>query len=191
MRLREQGYANGPNDLVEGVPLLTRLVSETLNVRLPEGARLAALPDAARRNEMEFHFALAPTRTQAVLELLHRFGIVADRQAFGLRQRLEGLLTGRIDLVYEVAGRYYLLDYKSNQLRSYDGNRLPRRCATASTTCSTCSTAWRCIAGCASGWAPATTSGGTWAGSATCSAAASTRSANTPRESTRSRCRRR
>ena len=121
--LREQGYT-GANDLVEGVPLLTGLVSATLNVRLPEGARLAALPDAARCNEMEFHFALAPTRIQEILDLLHRFGIVAGRQAFGLRQRLEGLLTGRIDLVYEFAGRYYLLDYKSNQLRDYDQQSL-------------------------------------------------------------------
>ena len=121
--LHEQGY-NGANDLVEGVPLLTRLVSETLNVRLPEGARLAALSDSARRNEMEFHFALAPTRIPEILGLLHRFGIVIERQAFGLRQRLEGLLTGRIDLVYEFDGRYYLLDYKSNQLRGYDQQSL-------------------------------------------------------------------
>ena len=39
-------------------------------------------------------------------------------------QRLEGLLTGRIDLVYEAAGRYYLLDYKSNQLRDYQAPAL-------------------------------------------------------------------
>ena len=121
--LREQGY-NSANDLDEGVPLLTGLVSETLNVRLPEGARLAALPDTARRNEMEFHFALAPTTIPQILGVLHRFGIIAERQAFGLRSRLEGLLTGRIDLVYEVAGRYYLLDYKSNYLRGYDAQAL-------------------------------------------------------------------
>jgi len=93
-------------------------------VRLPEGARLAALANAARCNEMEFHFALAPTRIPAILELLHRFGIVVERQVFGMRQRLEGLLTGRIDLVYEVDGRFYLLDYKSNQLRGYDQQAL-------------------------------------------------------------------
>jgi len=116
--LREQGYASAA-DLDEGIPLLTELVSETLNTRLPESARLAALPDNARRNEMEFHFALAPTAITELLAVLHRFGVVADRHAFGLRQRLEGLLTGRIDLVYAVAGRYYVLDYKSNQLRSY------------------------------------------------------------------------
>jgi exodeoxyribonuclease V beta subunit len=56
-----------------------------------------------------------------------------------LRQRLENLLTGRIDLVYEVDGRYYLLDYKSNQLRGYDQQSLARRYGTH-TTCSTSST---------------------------------------------------
>jgi len=121
--LRAHGY-NSEADLEEGVPLLTTLIAETLNVRLPEGARLAALADSARRNEMEFHLALAPTAMPALLELLHRYGIIAERQAFGLRARLEGLLTGRIDLVYEFAGRFYLVDYKSNQLRDYGAEAL-------------------------------------------------------------------
>lgn len=116
--LREHGYASEA-DLDEGVPLLTTLIAETLNVRLPEGARLADLPDASRLNEMEFHLAMAPTRLSAMLDLLHRHGIIVDRQGFGLRQRIEGLLTGRIDLVYEFDGRYYVVDYKSNQLRDY------------------------------------------------------------------------
>jgi exodeoxyribonuclease V beta subunit len=106
------------------VPLLTALIAETLNGRLPEGARLAALPDSARRNEMEFHLALAPTALPALLALLHHHGIIAERQGFGLRARLEGLLTGRIDLIYEFAGRYYLVDYKSNQLRDYAAEAL-------------------------------------------------------------------
>jgi exodeoxyribonuclease V beta subunit len=116
--LRDHGYASA-NDLEEGVPLLTGLIAETLNARMPEGTRLAMLPDAARRNEMEFHFALASTAITDVLALLHRFGIVAERNLFGQRHRLEGLLTGRIDLVYESAGRFYVVDYKSNQLRDY------------------------------------------------------------------------
>jgi exodeoxyribonuclease V beta subunit len=116
--LREQGYGS-TTDLDEGVPLLTALVTHTLNVRLPEGARLAQLPPGAQRAEMEFHVALAPTAVGDFLALLHAHGLVADRQAFGLRRRLEGLLTGFIDLVYEFDGRYYVLDYKSNQLRDY------------------------------------------------------------------------
>jgi exodeoxyribonuclease V beta subunit len=121
--LRAHGYGSEA-DLEEGVPLLTGLIAETLNVPLPDGARLAALPDSARRDEMEFHLALAPTAMPALLALLHRFGIVGERQAFGLRARLEGLLTGRIDLVYEHDGRFYVVDYKSNQLRDYGAEAL-------------------------------------------------------------------
>ena len=121
--LRDAGYSAAA-ELDEGVPLLTGLISETLNVRMPEGARLAALPAAARRNEMEFHFALAPTRVAEILAVMHRFGIVSQRQGFGARRRLEGLLTGRIDLVYEFEQRFYLLDYKSNRLPAYDAPTL-------------------------------------------------------------------
>ena len=116
--LREQGYASEA-DIDEGVPLLTSLVANTLNVRLPEGARLSELPAGARRAEMEFHLDLASTAVPEFLAQLHAHGLVSDRQAFGGRRRLEGLLTGFIDLVYEFDGRYYVLDYKSNQLRDY------------------------------------------------------------------------
>jgi exodeoxyribonuclease V beta subunit len=121
--LRAQGY-NSEADLEEGVPLLTALIAETLNTRMPEGARLTGVPDSARRKEMEFHLALAPTAMPALLDLLHHHGIIRERHAFGLRARLEGLLTGRIDLIYEFAGRYYIVDYKSNQLRDYAADAL-------------------------------------------------------------------
>ena len=116
--LRDFGYG-GAGLLDDGLSLLTRLVSETLNVPLPEGTRLAAVPLVARRNEMEFHLSLAPTTVDRLLALLHRHGIVAQRRAFGARRRLEGLLTGRIDLIYEASARYYVVDYKSNRLRDY------------------------------------------------------------------------
>ena len=121
--LRNGGYGSA-NDLTEGVPLLATLVGNTLNVALPEGVRLADLPPARRRPEMEFHFSLAPARVDAVLAQLHEHGLVAERQGFGSRERLEGLMTGFIDLVYEHQGRYYLLDYKSNQLPDYGDDAL-------------------------------------------------------------------
>ncbi|MCX7033218.1 MAG: UvrD-helicase domain-containing protein [Arenimonas sp.] len=121
--LRNGGYGSA-NDLAEGVPLLASLVGHTLNVVLPEGVRLADVPPAQRRPEMEFHFSLAPARVDAVLAQLHEYGLVSERQAFGTRERLEGLMTGFIDLVYEHDGRYYLLDYKSNQLPDYGDDAL-------------------------------------------------------------------
>jgi exodeoxyribonuclease V beta subunit len=116
--LRGEAYV-GDNDLAEGVPLLARLIRHTLTVRLPEGVRLADLPAPARRSEMEFHFALRSTPLDALLTLLHRHGLLREREKFGQRTRIEGLMTGKIDLVYEHAGLFYLLDYKSNQLPDY------------------------------------------------------------------------
>ena len=121
--LRSEGFA-GDDDTPEGVALLTTLVRNTLNVRLPEGARLCDLPDSARRNELEFHLGLEPVAVPAFIAVLHRHGVSTQRHGFGLRRRIEGLLTGRIDLIYRHDGRYYVLDYKSNQLPDYSPDTL-------------------------------------------------------------------
>ncbi|MFP7036410.1 exodeoxyribonuclease V subunit beta [Xanthomonas hortorum] len=125
--LQRGGYTQ--DELDDGLAMLTALIGHTLTVALPEGTTLAAVPEPQRRNEMEFHFAMRPTRVEALLALLHRFGVVSDRQAFGARQRLEGLMTGLIDLTYTVDGRWYVLDYKSNRLPSYDADALARAMA--------------------------------------------------------------
>jgi len=111
------GYAAA--ELEDGITLLTTLAGHTLTVPLPEGLRLAELPPAQRRPEIEFQFALAPTRVDRLLALLHRHGLLRGRQGFGGRRRLEGLMTGLIDLTYHHDGRWYVLDYKSNRLPGY------------------------------------------------------------------------
>ena len=116
-RLRAGGYP--AEDIDDGIAVLTPLIGHTLTVALPEGRRLADLPADRRRPEIEFQFALAPTRVDALLALLHRHGLLTARQGFGARRRLEGLMTGLIDLTYVVEGRWYVLDYKSNRLPGY------------------------------------------------------------------------
>ncbi len=116
-RLRAGGYP--AEDLDDGLAVLTPLIGHTLTVPLPEGVRLADLPAAQRRPEIEFQFALAPTRVDALLALLHRHGLLTARQGFGARRRLEGLMTGLIDLTYVHDGRWYVLDYKTNRLPGY------------------------------------------------------------------------
>ena len=116
--LLAEGYIDA--DLPDGIAALTPLVGHTLTVALPEGGRLCDLPIDARRAELEFHFALQPTSVDALLALLHAHGVLRDRSGFGLRRRLEGLVTGKIDLTYVGGDRYYLLDYKSNRLPDYD-----------------------------------------------------------------------
>jgi len=116
--LHEGGYAEA--DIDDGLAVLVPLVGQTLCTTLPEGVRLAEVPPDARRAEIEFHFAMQPTGVQALLALLHRHGLLRHRTAFGARARLEGLMTGLIDLTYGHDGRWYVLDYKSNQLPAYD-----------------------------------------------------------------------
>jgi exodeoxyribonuclease V beta subunit len=116
-RLRAGGYP--AEDIDDGINVLTPLIGHTLTVALPEGVRLADVPAGMRRPEIEFQFALAPTRVDALLALLHRHGLLTARQGFGARRRLEGLMTGLIDLTYVHDGRWYVLDYKSNRLPGY------------------------------------------------------------------------
>ena len=122
--LRSEGYVDA--DLDDGIAQLTTLVGQTLTAALPEGARLCDVPVASRRAEMEFHFAMQPTSVEALIATLHAHGVLRDRHAFGLRRTLEGLMTGKIDLVYAHGGRYYLLDYKSNRLPAYDAASIAR-----------------------------------------------------------------
>ncbi|MBL8257767.1 MAG: UvrD-helicase domain-containing protein [Pseudoxanthomonas mexicana] len=116
--LREGGYADA--EIVDGLDVLVPLVGHTLGTVLPEGVRLADVPADHRRAEIEFHFAMQPTGVPTLLALLHRHGLLRHRTGFGARQRLEGLMTGLIDLTYLHEGRWYVLDYKSNQLPAYD-----------------------------------------------------------------------
>ena len=125
--LREGGYAEA--DVGDGLDVLVPLVGHTLGTRMPEGVRLADLRADQRRAEIEFHFAMQPTGVPALLALLHRHGLLRHRIAFGSRPRLEGLMTGLIDLTYVHEGRWYVLDYKSNQLPAYDAANMQRAMA--------------------------------------------------------------
>ncbi|QNU15044.1 exodeoxyribonuclease V subunit beta [Thermomonas sp. XSG] len=116
--LRGEGY--GEDALDDGIALTTQLIGHTLTVALPEGTRLCDVPASERRPEIEFQFALQPVQVEALLALLHAHGIVRERDRFGARQRLEGLMTGLIDLTYRHGGKWYVLDYKSNRLPGYD-----------------------------------------------------------------------
>jgi exodeoxyribonuclease V beta subunit len=116
--LRDEGY--GADVLDDGLALTTQLVGQTLTVPLPEGVRLCDVPASERRPEIEFQFSLQPVQVDALLRLLHAYGVVRERHGFGLRQKLEGLMTGLVDLTYRHAGKWYVLDYKSNRLPGYD-----------------------------------------------------------------------
>ena len=122
--LGKEGY--GADVLDDGIALTTKLIGDTLTVALPEGVRLCDVPEDERRPEIEFQFALQPVQVDALLKLLHAHGVVRERHGFGLRQKLEGLMTGLIDLSYRHGGKWHVLDYKSNRLPAYDAASLQR-----------------------------------------------------------------
>jgi len=116
--LSREGYLG--EQQTDALAIVTALIGHTLTSTLPEGGSLSQLPDHQRRAEMEFHFDIRPTAIPDLLRLLHAHGIAAARTGFGTRQRLQGLMTGKIDLTYfGQDGRWYVLDYKSNQLPAY------------------------------------------------------------------------
>ncbi len=89
---------------------VARLVFNALTTPLEGGLRLAELPASDRIHELEFFYpALAGPR---ISELSVR----------------EGFLTGFIDLIFRFAGRYYILDWKSNYL---EGGYAPEQLATS------------------------------------------------------------
>ena len=125
--LGKEGY--GADVIADGIALTTQFVGQTLTVALPEDVRLCDVPVDQRRAEIEFQFALQATQVDGLLALLHTHDIVRERHGFGLRHRLEGLMTGLIDLTYSHAGKWYVLDYKSNRLPGYDDASLQRAMA--------------------------------------------------------------
>jgi exodeoxyribonuclease V beta subunit len=119
--LLRHGLAATPAHLAQ----TARLVSRALNVQLPGGVRLCALPASQQVREMAFHFRLRPTRIDAVHALLQAHGYPRARKP--AQTTLDGLMQGYIDLVYrDPAGRHYVLDYKTNRLPAYDPDSLRR-----------------------------------------------------------------
>jgi exodeoxyribonuclease V beta subunit len=102
-----------------GAAPLAALVRACLHAALPESCTLLALADRDKRHEMEFHLRLKHADSAQVLALMQHYGYCLKRSRLGFGERLNGLLTGKIDLLYRVVGRIYILDYKSNTLPDY------------------------------------------------------------------------
>lgn len=116
--LLRQAYRD--DELEPGKAQLTPLVFHTLRTTLPENLRLCDLSASDCLHEMEFHFSLRACEADAVIGLLKQHGILSQRNEFAFVQRLNGLMTGKIDLIYRHEHRFYICDYKSNWLPAYD-----------------------------------------------------------------------
>jgi exodeoxyribonuclease V beta subunit len=107
------------SDAPAATVFLAQLVRNTLQARLPENIRLCDIPESQRRNEMEFYFSLRPCNAAALWQLLQSQHIIEAAANDNSYKSLTGLMTGKIDLLYEHDGKYFVADYKSNRLSDY------------------------------------------------------------------------
>ena len=95
------------------LPVMQRWLSDILNTPFNDGDfSLGSLSREDRLDEMEFHFPVSSSAD--VLQYLAGENYIAGDEIS--TTRLQGMMTGFIDLVFRRDGRYFLADYKSNHL---------------------------------------------------------------------------
>lgn len=98
------------------------MLAATVESPLPgAGFRLRDVPAAATRREWRFHLPLARVTRQALLEPFERATTEPARSYAPWVRRLgafdvHGFLTGSVDLLFERHDRWYIVDWKSNDL---------------------------------------------------------------------------
>ncbi len=105
---------------------LTELLHHITTARLSIAGShfsLAELKRANRLNELEFDFNVKPFHPATINRLSTPDLPFQVRQA----KELEGIMNGKIDLFFEHAGKYYILDWKSNFLGDLTSDYSPGR----------------------------------------------------------------
>ncbi len=99
-------------------------LGQTLNDAQTSALVLSDLTPACAWAEMNFTLLTHGIQAQALDRLISAH-VLPDHPREPLHARsLQGLLTGFMDVVFEHAGRYYVLDYKSNKLPGYTPSEL-------------------------------------------------------------------
>jgi exodeoxyribonuclease V beta subunit len=113
-------HAEGLLAQADAEPALVAGVSERLDAclhaELLPGLRLGALAPTQLRAEMSFHFALDGAAMSTLRRACARHGAEDLLPSHLPAAALVGQMTGKIDLVLQHAGRFHVLDYKSNFL---------------------------------------------------------------------------
>ncbi len=144
--LRNHGIRPGNEGAPEAVAAaVVQLIARCLHTPLPGIGPLSAVPAHRRRAELEFVLGLATGATGvteateatgaadagALMDRLEAAGYTAPIPAERRGQVLRGLLHGFIDLVVENEGRYYVVDYKTNDLGPHRADYAPAPLAAA------------------------------------------------------------
>ncbi|MCU7844942.1 MAG: exodeoxyribonuclease V subunit beta [Candidatus Thiodiazotropha sp. (ex Monitilora ramsayi)] len=104
------------------VPVIRQMLKDLVETPLDsQGMCLGVVGGGQRLNEMAFHFPVHHLASDGIRRLADRYEFSqVPAMAAGLavpeNSQITGFMKGFIDLVFEVDGRYYLADYKSNWL---------------------------------------------------------------------------
>ncbi len=93
-----------------------RWLGDILDSSLVSGTTLRQLAPAQRVNEMDFHLAVDTSRPLDVTALNRLFHDWGKPLQLENSEQIYGFIRGEIDVCYHHAGRYHVLDYKSNHL---------------------------------------------------------------------------
>ena len=111
----------------EWAACIERMLQKLLTTPLlpgPGGFILSAIPPEDRIHELEFYFPLKPVTPKSLGEIFTRCGgtqipaSFTDRIGSLLFAPAAGFMKGYVDMVFRHAGRYFLVDWKSNALGS-------------------------------------------------------------------------
>lgn len=97
-------------------PALCCLVRNALDTPLTEGGfTLGTLDHKDRLDELGFHFPVSALQDAALTQLLQDYDVIGADDGLQF-ERLDGYMTGFIDLTFRHQGKWYIADYKSNHL---------------------------------------------------------------------------
>ena len=91
-------------------------IEQILDHNLGEDIKLRALTAEQKKVEMQFFINMQLIHATQVNSLIRHYDPLSARAGELQFQSVQGFLKGFIDLTFEVNGKYYILDYKSNYL---------------------------------------------------------------------------
>ncbi|MDI1252299.1 UvrD-helicase domain-containing protein [Thermomonas sp.] len=116
-------WQEGP-ELEQMLDIVVQRLDATLDTELQPGLRLSDLPAHALRAEMAFDYLLGDASTDRLRSVCRAAGEESLMPVLAMHT-LRGLMNGKIDLVFEHAGRFHVLDWKGNWLGDQLDNYAP------------------------------------------------------------------
>ena len=115
--LRDSGLRlpNAEHEQRQLVETIAERLQAVLEAEILPGLRLADVPASQWRAEMAFDYELRDVQVAALRDACLAHGQPGLLPWLSAR-RLHGLMTGKIDLVFQHAGRFHVLDWKGNWL---------------------------------------------------------------------------